>query len=230
MRARTFPLLLAATVLLLAAPPARAENDPLEPVNRRVHGFNQVLRGWVLDPAASAWMSATSPGFRAGVSNALDNLGEPISAAAGLAAGEFRLATNALIRFGLNTTVGLGGVRDRAADWGYHRRPFAVADTLCSWGVPSGPFLVLPMLGPSTLRDAGATFATHVALSGTFGSEAVVSWRASDLFVGYAPFHEEFRRIDADALDSYAVHRSAFLQRRAFACATDRREEVAEGD
>ncbi|WP_198378603.1 MlaA family lipoprotein [Neoroseomonas rubea] len=230
MRARNLLPLLAATAMLLAAPPARANGDPLESVNRRVHGFNQVVRGWVLDPAAAAWMATTTPGFRAGVANALGNLGEPVSAAASLAAGEFRLAANAVVRFGVNTTVGLGGVRDRAADWGYQRRPFALADALCSWGVPSGPFLVLPVLGPSTLRDAGATFATHAALSNTFGSEAVFSWRASDLFVGYAPFAEEVRRIDAEALDSYAVHRSAYLQRRAFACPTDRMEEVAEED
>jgi phospholipid-binding lipoprotein MlaA len=222
---------LACCLLLAAGPaalPARAASDPLEAVNRHVHGFNQAMRSWVLDPAAAAYMSATTPGFRAGVANALGNLGEPVSAISSLAAGEFRLAANAAIRFGINTTLGMGGVHDRAGEMGYARRPFAPADTLCAWGVPSGPFMVLPLLGPSTLRDAGATFASHAALAQAFGAEAVLGWRAGDVFVGYAPFHQEMRRLDEEALDGYALHRSAFLQRRARACPQDQPFEEEE--
>ncbi len=96
-------------------------------------------------------------------------------------------------------------------------------------GVPSGPYLVLPLIGPSTLRDAGTMVATSAALSQMVGSEAFLGWRGTDLFTTYAAFHAELMQIDAQALDSYALHRSAFLQRRAAACPADR-QAMAEDD
>jgi phospholipid-binding lipoprotein MlaA len=93
--------------------------------------------------------------------------------------------------------------------------------------VPSGPFVVLPLLGPSTLRDAGALVATSAALSQTLGSDVYFAWSGSDAFVGYAELHDELERIDAQSLDAYAVHRSAHRQRRAAVCPTDRAEDPA---
>jgi phospholipid-binding lipoprotein MlaA len=93
--------------------------------------------------------------------------------------------------------------------------------------VPSGPFVVLPLLGPSTLRDAGALVATSATLSQTVGPEFYFAWTTSDIFVGYAQLHHELNRIDEHSLDAYAVYRSAYLQRRAATCATDRTEDLA---
>ena len=227
MQSPTRLLTLAAAVLAASLPagPAIAAADPLEPVNRRIHALNQQLQAWVLGPAAELWLSSTSPGFRAGVANALGNLGEPVSAVSSVAAGDLERAANAALRFGINTTLGIGGIEDAAAGLGFPRRPLAVADAVCGWGVPSGPFVVLPLLGPSTLRDAGATAVTGVALSQLVGPEAFLGWRAGDLFTGYAVVHHDLRRIEDEALDSYAVHRSAYLQRRAAACPADRRDE-----
>ncbi len=231
MRTRTTTLFLGvATAFALAATPAAAGPDPLESLNRRTHAVNQVLQAHVLGPAAEAFIAATSPGFRAGLANAFANLGEPVSAISSLAAGDLSRAANAAMRFGINTTLGFGGVDDAAATLGFPRRPFALADALCSWGVSSGPYVVLPLLGPSTLRDAGAMAATGVVLSQAVGTEAVLGWRAGDLFVGYAAFHDELRRIDEQALDSYAVHRSAYLQRRAAACPADRTAAAEDGE
>lgn len=217
-------------VLGLAAPAAQAAPDPFEPVNRRIHALNQLLQAHVLGPAAEAYVAYTPPGVREGVANAFANLGEPITAISSLAAGDLPRAGNAALRFGINTTLGLGGVSDAAASFGFARRPMAPADAVCSWGVASGPYLVLPLLGPSTLRDAGTMIATGAALSQAVGSEVFLGWRSGDLFTTYAAFHAELQRIDAQALDSYAVHRSAFLQRRAATCPADRVAELEDDD
>lgn len=217
--ARFLPLMMLALGL---AAPAQAAPDPLEPVNRRIHALNRLLQAHVLGPVAEAYVDYTPPAVRDGVANALANLGEPITAVSSIAAGDLPRAGNAALRFGINTTLGLGGVADAAASLGFPRRPMATADAVCSWGVPSGPYLVLPLIGPSTLRDAGAMVATSAALSQLVGTEAFLGWRSGDLFTTYAAFHAELQQVDAQALDSYAVHRSAFLQRRAATCPADR--------
>ncbi|RAI57234.1 MlaA family lipoprotein [Roseicella frigidaeris] len=222
--------LLAACGLALASPagPARAEADPFEGVNRQVHAFNGLARRWVLAPLAEAYQATTTPRVRRGIAQAFANLNEPLTLASSLAAGEPRLAWNAAARFSINTTLGLGGLRDRAAGLGYPRQPLTPGDALCRWGVPSGPYLVLPLLGPSTLRDAGALAATSATLSQALGSDLFLAWSSGDALVSYAGLHDSLTRIEAEALDPYAVYRSAFQQRRAAACPTDR--AAAEAD
>ncbi|GGC68147.1 hypothetical protein GCM10011504_52640 [Siccirubricoccus deserti] len=229
MRLRSLCRLAACAALLAAAQPAtvRAAGDPFEAVNRRIHTFNRSVQTKVLGPLAELYLSATSAEIRRGVVNVLANLNEPITAVSGLAAGNARLAANAATRFGINSTLGLAGVHDPAAAMGYPRQAFGIADAICSWGVPSGPFVVLPLLGPSTLRDAGALVATSVTLSQTLGSDVYFAWSGSDLFVGYAQLHRELERIDAESLDTYAVYRSAYLQRRAAVCPTNRARDSA---
>ena len=209
---------------------AQAADDPFEAVNRRIHAFNGSVRARVLGPLADLYLSTTSAEVRHGIGNMLANLGEPITVLSGLAAGDVHLAANAMARFGINTTLGLAGVRDRAAAMGYPRRAFGVADAVCSWNVPGGPFLVLPLLGPSTLRDAGALVASGAALSQALGPDVWLAWSSSDAFIGYAQRHHEFERIDAQSLDAYAVYRSAYLQRRAAACPADRTSDPASGE
>jgi phospholipid-binding lipoprotein MlaA len=126
------------------------------------------------------------------------------------------------------STLGLGGVHDRAAGLGFPRQAFAVADAVCRWGVPSGPFLVLPLLGPSTLRDASALVATSAALSQIVGSDIYFAWSGTDALADYAQIHRELVRIDTQSLDAYAVYRSAFLQRRAAVCGVDRVRDAAD--
>lgn len=211
--------------LLLALPGlARAADDPLERWNRQIHDFNRGLQAQVLAPLAHYYVAATSPTVRQGMANVFANLSEPLTALSSLAGGELGQAGNAAARFGINSTLGIAGLHDRAAEWGYPRRPFAVADAVCAWGVPSGPFVMLPLLGPSTVRDAAAQLATSAALSQALGTEGVLAWNGGDLFVGYAAVRPEIDRIEAEALDAYAVFRSAYLQRRAGRCPADRAE------
>jgi phospholipid-binding lipoprotein MlaA len=223
---------LACIAVLTAAqiPTARAADDPFEAVNRRIYGFNRAVQAKVLGPLAERYLSATTPQVRRGVANALANLREPISAVSGLTAGRFGLAANALARFAINSTAGFAGVEDRATRMGYPPRAFSLADAACSWGVPSGPFLMLPLLGPSTLRDAGALVAQSVALDHTLGADAYLAWSGGDLFTGYAQLHRELQRTEAASLDPYAVYRSAYLQRRAQACPVDRPSASAEDE
>ena len=201
---------------------ARAADDPFEAVNRRVYGFNRAVQAKVLDPLAERYLAATTPQVRRGIANALANLREPVSAVSGLTAGRFGLAANALARFAINSTVGFAGVEDRATEMGYSPRAFSLADAVCAWGVPSGPYLMLPLLGPSTLRDAGALVAQGAALDQTLGADSYLAWSGSDLFIGYAQLHRELQHTEAASLDPYAVYRSAYLQRRAQACSVDR--------
>jgi phospholipid-binding lipoprotein MlaA len=228
MRNLTFCHLVACATLFVAQPAAaQATGDPLEGLNRRIHAFNRDVQVNILDPMAELYIAATTTEVRRGVRNSLANLREPITAVSGLAAGEFALALNATVRFGINSTIGLAGVHDRAATMGYPRHSFGVADAVCRWGVPSGPFVVLPLLGPSTLRDAGALVATSAALAQTLGPDVYFTWLGTDALVRYAHLHEGLARIDAQSLDTYAVHRSAYLQRRAAVCTIDRGRDAA---
>ncbi len=223
--------------LLFSALPAAASTttDPLEGVNRQVHAFNREFRSRVLSPIVDAYRAVTTPKLRQGVGNAVTNLGEPIIAASALAAGRTELALNAAVRFGINSTLGYGGVRDRAAEMGYAPSRFGLGDALCDWGVPSGPFLVLPVFGPSTVRDTGAWIATSAALSQAVGSDIVAVWNTGNSFIGYERIAEELGRLEATSLDEYATYRAVHLQRRAAVCAVDRErlwqeDEVASED
>jgi phospholipid-binding lipoprotein MlaA len=214
-------LALCCLLIGIALPPVARAADPFEAVNRRTHAFNRVVQQRVLGPAAEFFLAHTSSGFRHGAAGVLANLGEPVTALSSLAAGDTARALNAAARFGINSTLGLAGIRDRAATMGYPQRRFTVADALCRWGVPGGPFLVLPLLGPSTLRDAGAMAATGTALSQVIGPDSLLVWNGTEAFLDYTRLHQELAQIEATALDAYAVQRSAYLQRRAALCPVD---------
>jgi len=217
---RFLPALLLGVMLLPG--PAAASPDPLESVNRRVHAFNQLARDYALDPLASLWRAHVPDAARQGISQAVGNLAEPVTAISSLAAGEWDLVWHAAARFGLNTTLGLGGWWDAAAEHGFARRPMSPGDAVCSWGVPSGPYIVLPLLGPSSLRDAAATLAVNVAIAQGVGTAPVAGWQGADAFLVYDRIQVPLRRLEAESLDSYASLRSAWLQRRAALCPSDR--------
>jgi phospholipid-binding lipoprotein MlaA len=213
---------------VIAATPAWSAADPFEATNRRIHGFNQQVRAHLLGPLAETYVAITPPPWREGIARAVANLAEPITAVSGVIAGDPGVARNAISRFGINSTLGWGGVRDVAAERGLAHRPLPLADAACSRGVPSGPFLVLPLLGPSTVRDAGGLLVTSAALSKLVGADWTAGMGAGEAFVTYTARHEVLRQVDAAALDSYAVLRSAYLQRRAAACAVDRAQLLAQ--
>lgn len=136
------------------APAGAAAYDPWEPFNRRVFAFNQGADRIVLRPMARAYVKVTSPGVRAVVSNFFANVRLPISALHALLQGKPGVAGRNLRRFGINSTVGLLGLFDPATRFGVHAQLEDLGQTLAVWGIDDGPFLMLPLFGPSTLRDA----------------------------------------------------------------------------
>jgi phospholipid-binding lipoprotein MlaA len=142
---------------LLAAPALAQDelNDPLEPLNRGVFHFNRVVDGLLLEPAARIYRMGTPQFFRTGVTNFLANLSTPVVLANDLLQGDFERAELTLGRFMMNTILGLGGVIDVGGKLGMPDRHYEdFGQTLAVYGVGSGPYLMLPLLGPSNGRDA----------------------------------------------------------------------------
>ena len=129
-------------------------DDPWEPFNRRVYAFNDRFDRYVYLPLVRAYEYVTPVFAQQGVSNVLDNLKEPLTFANSVLQGRLEKAGVAVLRLVLNTTCGFLGLLDVATPAGLERQPEDFGQTLGVWGFSSGPYLVLPVLGPSNVRDA----------------------------------------------------------------------------
>ena len=213
-------LAVAAAVVVSAPPPSRAQEiaDPLEPVNRAVFGFNMTLDDWVLEPVARAYRYVAPEPVRRSVANFLRNLRSPVVFANDLLQGERERAGVTLGRFMINSTLGVFGLFDAANAFGYAAHDEDLGQTFGVWGLPSGPYLMLPLLGPSSVRDAGGRVGDYfinplnhccvdtdewLALYGT----GTVSDREANI--------EVFDDLKENSLDLYAAVRSIYAQRRA---------------
>lgn len=196
--------------------------DPFEGINRATWGFNRAVDKVALKPVASIYRTITPRPARRGLSRVLANLSEPFSAVNALLQGKPDRAGNALRRFIVNTTLGVGGLADHATGMGFAPTSEDFGQTLAVWGVKRSAYLVLPILGPSTVRDG---IGSGVA---QFADPYRIGLRESGLtrtqrygVVGFEAVSARADLIDAgaDALldssaDSYATARSAYLQRR----------------
>jgi phospholipid-binding lipoprotein MlaA len=153
---RTLPVALGAAIILAgcASAPNRTAGDPLEPMNRAIFSFNDAVDRSVAVPIAKGYQKITPHPLRTAISNFFSNLGDLSNVANELLQLKITDATSDLIRFAMNTTFGVGGLIDFAtlARLPKHHQDFGL--TLGRWGVPSGPYLVLPIFGPSTFRDS----------------------------------------------------------------------------
>lgn len=140
------------------APPARAAQpaDPWEPFNRGVHAFNEGVDEAVLKPVASVYRQVLPELVQRGVENVFGNVTDLWSAANHLLQGKPEPAAEMTMRVVINTWLGLGGLLDVASEAGLHRQPEDFGQTLGRWGLGPGPYVVLPLFGPRTLRDAAA--------------------------------------------------------------------------
>ena len=129
-------------------------NDPFESVNRSILEFNLASDRVFLKPIASGYSRAIPAPIRKGITNVFNNLREPWTVVNDLLQGKFALAAQDATRFLMNTTIGLFGILDVATHADIPRRREDFGQTLGYWGVPDGPFLVLPFLGPSNVRDS----------------------------------------------------------------------------
>lgn len=136
-----------------AETPAGTVNDPYEGWNRDVFAFNEAVDKAVLEPAARGYRAATPGFFRTGVRNFLSNLNSPVVFVNDVLQVEPERAGTTFSRFAINTTLGIGGLFDVAGASGLERHSEDFGQTLAVWGVDSGPFLVMPIIGPSNPRD-----------------------------------------------------------------------------
>jgi phospholipid-binding lipoprotein MlaA len=197
-------------------------NDPLEPTNRVFYAVNNGLDTVILRPAALAYRYVVPGAVRDGVHNVLANLGTPVQLANDMLEGKPRRAGDTTMRFLINTTVGVLGIFDVAKKWGYPTHDSDFGMTMALWGVPEGPFLFLPVLGPTEPRDAvgfGADIAldpfTWIGHPNDTG-RTIFNWTR----YGLNAVDSRERVLDAvdqikkTALDPYATFRSLYRQHR----------------
>lgn len=197
--------------------------DPFEPANRAIHGFNKAADRFALRPAAQVYEAATPALVKHLVGNATDHLAVPAQAVQGALRGDLQSAATSVGRFAVNTLVGAGGLLDPATEVGLPKQQEDFGRTLAAWGVGEGPYVELPLLGPSTARDAAGrlggmaldpvSWATGAAkpewtdwVQPTAFAAGGVDWRAKNMASVDTALYE--------SADSYAIAKSVWLQQR----------------
>jgi phospholipid-binding lipoprotein MlaA len=193
-------------------------NDPLEPFNRLMFHLNGGLQAKLLGPASQFYLDHTPAKVQLGVGNFFHNLREPATFVSSALEGQLNDAGTAAARFGINTTLGIAGFRDPATEMGFTVRPRNLEETLCSYALPSGPYLVLPILGPATLRDAVGRIATVVMYFEVMGAPAYIPYRITDFTVQYAMAKEKIDLIKSMSIDPYATQKALYLAIRDLGC------------
>jgi len=210
-------LLLSLAVLAgCATGPTADPKDPLEPFSRGVYKFNDVVDRAVLKPVATAYRDVLPSPVRTGVTNFFANLQDAWSIVNNALQLKGEAASNSLVRFGVNTVFGLGGVLDIATEMQIERQTEDFGQTLGYWGVGAGPYLVLPLLGPSTVRDTAAlpVDAQGNLVSGVNDVSTRNSLTGLNLLNRRSRLLDATKMLDQVALDPYTFTRDAFLQRR----------------
>ncbi|MBH8609934.1 VacJ family lipoprotein [Pseudomonas mohnii] len=194
---------------------ANSDADPWEGINRPIFSFNDTLDTYALKPLAQGYQFVTPRIAQDGIHNVFNNLGEVKNLANNLLQAKFHSAGVDTSRFLLNSTVGLVGLIDIATPMGLRRSDEDFGQTLGHWGVNSGPYLVLPLLGPSTLRDAPAVlpdaYANPVRYIGDVPTRN--SLYGVGLIDGRAQYIKSEKLITGD---KYNFIRSVYLQSREF--------------
>jgi phospholipid-binding lipoprotein MlaA len=191
--------------------------DPFEGFNRAMFSFNDTLDRVALKPAAQAYQTVLPSFVQTGIGNFFSNIGDVWNAVNNLLQGKFGDGLTDVMRVAVNSTFGLGGLLDIGSEAGMPKHKEDFGQTLGTWGVKSGPYVVLPLFGSSTLRDALATpvdfkgdlwsYKTPVKYRNIGTAVRLVDKRASVLDAG--------NLIEEASLDKYVFVRDAYLQRRA---------------
>ncbi len=214
-------LLLTLTIALTTASCASVngpspEYDPFESYNRAMFSFNDAVDRTVIKPVAAAYRDYVPSPIRTGVSNFFSNLGDILVVLNDLLQGKFSQARDDTIRVVYNTFFGLFGLIDVATYMGLPKNHEDFGQTLAVWGVSDGPYLVLPLLGPSTIRDTAGLLVDAQAdpvynIRDTQARYATVGLKAVDT---RADLLGASKVLDQAAFDRYAFLRDAYLQRR----------------
>ncbi|NQV84690.1 MAG: VacJ family lipoprotein [Rhodospirillales bacterium] len=185
-------------------------NDPFEAINRVTSGFNSVVRGMVIDPIVDGYQAVAPKPVQKAVSNAVSNLSEPVTAVSSLLQWDTENAGMATKRFFVNTTVGVGGLSDPATEMGYEKRDEDLGQALGAGGMAPGPHIVLPIIGPSNMRDLTGDVLT--ALSNPLPLAA----KAASGGIGYSNNQDDIKALTSGALDPYVVERDSYEQNRSY--------------
>lgn len=216
---KTAPLLLLTAALAGCASDPHAPLDPLEPMNRAVYRFNDTADRVVVKPVAEGYRTVTPRPLRIAVGNFFDNIRDAYSAINNTLRADPQKASNDVMRVAINSTFGLFGLIDIATPAGLANNKTTLGDTFASWGWKNSRYLVLPLLGPSTIRDGlgtaatlaanpepGVVYQTHTQLTAASVLNAV-NTRARLLGLE--------QTVDEAAIDPYSYVRDAYLQLRA---------------
>jgi phospholipid-binding lipoprotein MlaA len=195
----------------------RSPEDPWESWNRGVYKVNDKLDHAIIKPVARTYVKVVPQPLRTGVSNFFANLDTPTVMINDALQGKFRAAANDLGRFALNSTLGLGGLFDPATAAGLDKNDEDFGQTLGKWGVHAGPFVEIPLLGPSDVRDAPSRVVDAYTNPQAYVHNIVVKYPLYGLYLidvraGLLSLDDTISR----AYDPYAVVRDAYLQRRAY--------------
>ncbi|MGH8197420.1 MAG: MlaA family lipoprotein [Steroidobacteraceae bacterium] len=197
---------------------ATTPGDPLEHINRGTHRFNDAVDRAVLKPVATGYRNHVPQFIQTGLDNFLDNLAFPTTIVNDLLQLKIKDTFIDLGRFAVNTTLGIGGLLDPASHFGIPRNDEDFGQTLGRWGVPAGPYVVLPFFGPSTARDAPSILAdAQTDLRIALDLDSTTKWGLAGL--SFVNRRAELLPYDASfdsAYDRYAFIRDAWLQRREF--------------
>ena len=197
---------------------ADGPEDPYEATNRDLLDNNLWTYDNIVAPVVEAYRWALPEVLRAGISNAIDNLAQPRIFVNGLLQGEWQRAADSFARFAFNSTIGFAGLFDRASQMNIPRHDEDFGQTLAVYGVESGPYLVLPLLGPSTPRDAlGRLVDMALDPANYFPITAAALLNLSGSTVDrFSRNPERLAELRATSLDFYTTLRGAYLQNRAF--------------
>lgn len=194
----------------------RDPRDPWEPLNRGIYSFNDKLDTYLARPVATGYTKVVPSEIRERVRNVFANIGDVFIGVNNFLQGKFEDGVSDWARFAFNTTIGLFGIHDVATDMGYEKHNEDFGQTFGRWGAPTGPYLVLPILGSSDVRDGvgwGFDFYTD-PLNET--QPFAVHWGLVTLRLVQtrADLLDASRILEEAALDKYVFQRDAYLQRR----------------
>lgn len=203
--------------------------DPLEKLNRRVHRFNETVDRRIAKPLASVYVKVTPRPVRLGVGNFFNNLGQPVSALNALLQGKPKQAGQALGRFLLNSTLGIGGVFDPATSANLPNKSEDFGQTLGVWGWKRSRYVELPLFGPRTIRDAlGMAGDSPLSPIRRIGDDKLRVFLQGLQLVDVRTQLLAIDRMREGATDDYALVRDAWMQRRQYQIFGERKNEADE--
>ncbi len=190
--------------------------DPYESVNRAIYSFNTTLDDFILKPIAKSYRFIVPKEGRQGVSNILDNLSAPVTLLNALLQGDIEYAGTTFWRFTINSTLGAAGIMDVASTAGMPERDEDFGQTLGVYGAGPGAYIMLPLLGPSSTRDAGGRVVDTLSnpLLYILDDYPHLAYRGVAIVDGREAALDITNEIDRTSLDPYAALRSLYLQNR----------------